>query len=222
MNPARHTLPVVAVDGSPRGAGARERWRDRVAEAASGWRHEAPTGVRLDFTLEPRRWIDLDTLVEESLAGLRDAGGWGRGFSGLDAVVATKRWGEPPGLLAAPVASQRLAALPPPDAAALDLSHDEVPRRREQKRALRAALAAAWGDRPPIEQSVWADVAFGATGSLLGALEPTLDCLEPVLGRDPRGRAWQEFFPNDDRIVWLRVRRDLGEAPVRLRVGPMA
>ncbi len=53
---------------------------------------------------------------------------------------------------------------------------------------------------------MWADVALHGGGSLLGPLEVTLDALEPVLGRDPRGRDWQEFFPNDHVIGWLRVR----------------
>ena len=36
-------------------------------------------------------------------------------------------------------------------------------------------------------------------------MKPVIDGLEPLLGRDPRGRL--EFVPNDDKIVHLVVRR---------------
>lgn len=63
-------------------------------------------------------------------------------------------------------------------------------------------------------------MALGVPGSLFGPLEVVLDALEPILGRDPRGRDWQEFFPNDDRITWLRVRRTQPSAkPLSLAIG---
>ncbi|MDQ3276200.1 MAG: hypothetical protein M3Q39_14545, partial [Actinomycetota bacterium] len=54
-----------------------------------------------------------------------------------------------------------------------------------------------------------------------GPLEVVLDALEPVLGRDPRGRQWQAFFPNDHRVVWLRVLRAADGPAVRLRLGTL-
>lgn len=42
--------------------------------------------------------------------------------------------------------------------------------------------------------------------SLEALMKPVIDGLEPLLGRDPRGRL--RFVPNDHLIVWLRVTRD--------------
>ena len=103
----------------------------------------------------------------------------------------------------------------------LDVRAAAVPRSdRAAKREWRAAIAAAWDGRDHVDADAFADVTFASRSSLLGPLEMVLDALEPVLGRDPRGRTWQEFFPNDHRILWLRVRRG-GDAPVRLRLGPL-
>jgi hypothetical protein len=91
---------------------------------------------------------------------------------------------------------------------------------RLRARAWRRRIAEQWRDAEILTGDVWADVALGGSGSLLGPLEVVLDALEPVLGRDPRGRGWQEFFPNDHRIVWLRVRR-VAKPALRLRLGPI-
>lgn len=179
-------------------------------------------GLLVDFVLPPGAWVDLDTLLEATAAGLRDAGALAPRFAGLDVVVATKRFGDPAhGVLrGVPAASLNSG---PPGPCLLDAYDETVPRPggRDRKRAWRDRLAGAWGDRPQLAGAVWADVALNVNGSLLGPLEVVLDALEPVLGRDPRGRDWQEFFPNDDRIEWLRVRRATGPA-VRLTMGRLA
>ncbi|MDP9405978.1 MAG: hypothetical protein M3O86_05160, partial [Actinomycetota bacterium] len=64
-----------------------------------------------------------------------------------------------------------------------------------------------------------ADVALCSAGALLSPLEVVLDALEPVLGRDQRGRDWQEFFPNDHVVTWLRVRRVARGPALTLRLG---
>jgi hypothetical protein len=212
----------VEIQGWPAGSGSSSRgraWRARVANAAAGM--GPASGVALRFTLEPTRWVDLDTLTEVAVAGLRDAGVVPRGLRGLDALLAIRTDGEPPGLVVSLVEAPEVAALVPPGPGLLDVVGYALPRRMPQKRAWRAQLATAWAGRPVLEGAVWADVDL-ASGSLLGPLEPTLDALEPVLGRDPRARPWQEFFPNDHHIVWLRVcRAPLGVPPVRLRLGRM-
>lgn len=138
-------------------------------------------------------------------------------------MLASRRDGIPPGVVITARAAASLCRRRPPGAVALDARSEILPRagRREDKRAWRSELAAAWAPRPALAGPVWADLQLRVAGSLLGPLEAALDALEPVLGRDPRGRQWQEFFPNDHVIDWLRVRRspDLGAA-IRLRLGP--
>lgn len=216
---------MITVRGSPTGPGrtrVRPTWRQRVAAAADGM---APAGgLLLSFTLEPGRWIDLDTIVEETLAGLRDAGVCRRGFAGLDAMLATRRDGDRPGVAVTRVAPGVLANRRAPGPVMLDATGDVLPRpgRTAAKRAWRDRLAVAWGDRPPRGAPVWVDLQLRVGGSLLGPLEPALDALEPVLGRDPRGRDWQEFFPNDHHIRWLRLRRSPTlSGQLRLRLGPL-
>jgi hypothetical protein len=174
------------------------------------------------FVLPTGAWVDLDTLVETTAHGLRDAGALAARYAGLDLVMATKGYGPAPQATIAPV-DPGPADLPGP--VALAVSDRDLPRagNRPSKRAWRERLAHAWAGQPPLEGPVWADVALGVPGSLLGPVEVILDALEPVLGRDPRGRDWQEFFPNDDRVEWLRVRRvatpalslTLGSLPLR-------
>jgi hypothetical protein len=184
--------------------------------------------MRLAFTLRPRRFVDLDTLVETALAGLRDAGALRRGAPDLDVVLATKATGAtataPTGLRVDAVAGAALRAQPHPGPALLDAGSAALPgARREGKRAWREVLHGAWRGRGPLGGEVWAEVALAVPGSIVAPLEPILDALEPVLGRDPRGRDWQEFFPADDRITWLRVRRDQrpGAPALRLVLGPV-
>ncbi|MBA2528625.1 MAG: hypothetical protein H0V19_01465, partial [Euzebyales bacterium] len=94
------------------------------------------------------------------------------------------------------------------------------PGRPAAKAAWRDAVAATWARRPVLAGDVWADVALRVGGSLLGPLEVVLDGLEPVLGRDPRGRDWQDFFPNDHLVNWLRVTRSTRGPALRLTLGP--
>ena len=207
--------PRILVAGQPAGTSA---WRGLVAAAATGTALD--DGLRLAFVLRPGRWVDLDTLAESTARGLRDAGALHPRYAGLDAVLCTKAFGAQPGAVITPVAAASLAGSPPgPEAVAV--TDTAVPRRdnRTAKRAWRERIAAAWNRDMVLEGPSWADVELAVTGSLFGPLEVVLDGLEPVLGRDPRGRSWQEFFPNDDRIEWLRVRRR-GGAGLTLRLGP--
>lgn len=167
--------------------------------------------------------MDLDSLVEIAIAGLRDGGTFSARLSDLDGFVATKREG-PQGLEITLATPSDLAGLPAPGpvAVAIEAAHAPRPGQRHVKLALRDRLSAAWGGLPFLDTEVWADVALGSAGSLLGPMEPVLDTLEPVLGRDPRGQPRQEFFPNDDRIVWLRVRRAApGEPALQIALGPL-
>lgn len=208
---------ALHVPGRPRGAGS---WRRAVAAAAPSVA-AAPAAVDLRFGTAPRQFVDLDTLVASTLAGLRDAGWWAAGFPGLDAVVATRTPTSAPGLRARTTTAVALRRRRPPGPVAVEVTAALAPRAAlAPKRAWRAAVAEAWGPRSPLRDEVWVDVAVATRGSLLARLEAILDGLEPVLGRDPRGRAWQEFFPHDDRIVWLRLLRAApGAAGVALRLG---
>lgn len=228
------------VAGEPRGGG---QWRAAVAAAA--WPltlaradidprsapelvgkgmmrprlQPGPTELRLDFVV--RHWVDLDTILSSTLAGLRDAGWYGRGFGGLRGLLATKTAVGRPG---ATITGARVTRERPPGGVALELAHEVLPRDRAGVRRWRDALAAAWAGRPPLDQAPsWVDVSLGGdrSRSLLGGLEPVLDALEPVLGRDPRGRT--ELFPNDHLVTWLRVRRGpVDDPPLRVRLGPTA
>jgi len=228
----------MRVAGEPRGRGT---WRGAVAQAAwpltlaradidpdsSPGRMAAgsppwpvqpgPAQLRLDFVVS--HWVDIDTLAQTTLAGLRDAGWYGRGLSGLRALLATKTAEGEPGVTIAGAKVDRLSA---PGTTALEVFHEVVPRDRTAVRRWSQVLARAWGDRAHLDdRSSWIDVALGGggRGSLLGRLEPILDALEPVLGRDPRGRT--ELFPNDHLVTWLRVRRGAADQPLlQLRLGP--
>ena len=203
------------IQGVPTGAAG---WRRTVAEAGSRLPRGGVWG--LDFRLPEGRWVDIDTLVESTAAGLRDAGVLAPRLAGLDGIVATKGFGGSPGVDIR-VLDAAVLADDPPGPVALDVASDAVPAaRRDAKRMWRATLERRWAARGVLSGAVWADVALAGGGSLLGRLEVVLDALEPVLGRDPRGRPWQEFFPNDDRIEWLRVRRDPAGPALRLQLGP--
>lgn len=209
----------LTVPGRPTGARA---WRRDVAEHAAAAPAAPASGIVLGFTLPPAAWVDVDTLAENTLAALRDAGALAPRFAGLDAIIATKTVGSSPGATVAFAQAEALQRRRPPGVVACDVTWDRTPRAgdRAQKAAWRARIAEHWADRPILTGAVWADVALGVAGSLLGPVEVVVDALEPVLGRDPRGRDWQEFFPNDHHIVWLRVRRVRTPA-LHLRLGPI-
>ena len=216
MSAASRPAPLL-VAGNPTGTPA---WRQSVAAAARGL--SIGSGFSTAFVLRPGRWVDLDTLTESTARGLRDASALQPRYAGLDAVLATKRFAADHGVTITPSAAADLDG-PPPGRSLLDAQDSAVPRpgNREAKRAWRAAVAKAWNSTDVLEERCWADIELGVSGSLFGPLEVVLDSLEPVLGRDPRGRDWQEFFPNDDRIEWLRVRRRSGGPGVRLQMGPL-
>ncbi len=213
------------VPGEPSGARPRTggSFRERVASEAADARTgtEPVDGLELAFTLRPAHWVDLDTLTETTLAGLRDAGILPRGHHGLDALVATKSFGEPSGLIVRSCRAADLCDLPEPGAVLLDVAGPALPSApdRAAKRDWRARVEASWRSRPTAVGDLWAEVVHAEAGSIMRGLEALLDVLEPALGRDPRGRPWQEFFPYDDRIVWLRVRRAASGPPRRLRLG---
>lgn len=206
------------IEGLPTGTQA---WRQRVAAEAAGL--TVADSVQLDFVLPPSRWVDVDTLAEATLQGLRDGRVLLPRYAGLNALLATKREGAPTGVRVSAVAAATIGRRRPPGQVAIAVATDLLPRpgNREVKRKWRARLAHAWGSAPPLDGDVWADVVLPVTGSLIAPLEVVLDALEPVLGRDPRGRTWQEFFPNDHRITWLRVRRGASGGPLRLVLGPL-
>jgi hypothetical protein len=218
---AARRLPAVSrarpvwVEGRPAAAArtaADRNWRVAVA-AVTATLGEA-RAVRLDFVVSPGRWVDLDSMVEVAVAGLRDGG-----ITALDALVATKREGPVSGLTLARADPARIEAPPGPPAVTVEAPVLPLPGRREAKHALRDHLAAAWGNQPLLEGEVWVDLGLATTGALLPAMEPALDTLEPILGRDPRGQPRQHFFPNDHLVVWLRVRRSRGPAAVTLSLG---
>ena len=211
----------VWIQGRPAAAQRRPHERDwRALLASTGL--PAAREVRLDFVLAPGRWVDLDSVTEVAVAGLRDGGTLGPRLATLDALLAGKQEGEPTGVTVTTAEPGTLAALPRPgeEAVAVHAERLPLPGDRSARRALRTLLAQAWGAVGPLDGPVWAEVTVTTSGSLLAALEPALDTLEPVLGRDPRGQPRQEFFPRDDRIVWLRVLRSAPPHPaLRLAVG---
>ena len=209
-------MAPLFVAGRPGGTAA---WSGPLGEAAADL--VVDDGLRLDFTIAPTHWVDLDTLAESTLHGLRRAGLLAPRFVGLDSILATKQAGAPTGALLTPAPADALAAVPVPGHVELDVASDVVPRpgNREAKTRWRERLRGAWVPRPALDGAVWAEVRLATPGSLLGPVEVVLDALEPVLGRDPRGRDWQQFFPNDHCIDWLRVLRLRSGPALSLRLG---
>lgn len=208
------------IEGLPTGAGrGHGGWRGTVRSHAHLLQPGSPF-LRLDFTLPPRRWVDLDTILTTTVAGLRDGAVYGRGLAGLEGVLARKHFGAPAGVTLS--VEDSLLGVPPPGPTLLAVDAAQPPTaERASKVAWRDRIVGAWAGRASLDGPVWADVRLWAPRSLLSRLEVVLDGLEPVLGRDPRGRAWQEFFPADDRIMWLRVvRAPLGQG-LGLELGPV-
>lgn len=183
---------------------------------------EAPAErVRRPVSRRPEqgRSVDLDNLVRPVLAGLRDAGVFARGFPGLVALGASKVSSADTGVtihLDAPVGwlpeAHRASGL-------LDVVSSVVPTDGDvdSKRAWREAVATAWTVEP-VAHEVWVSAVLRTTRSLEGLMKPIIDGLEPILGRDPRGRL--EFVPNDHLVTWLTFRKDVNsESALRVRVG---
>jgi hypothetical protein len=207
---------MIEIAGSPIGGEnpPHDRlWRNQVADQCHGL---APTrAVSLSFRLEPHRRVDLDNLVRPALAGLRDAGVFARGFTTLDLIVATKVIALPPGLLVETDEKAVLrSARSRPGTAVLCATSERMPRDedRRSKAAWRRCVSDAF-DGEPLERPCWIEIATNATRSLEALMKPVIDGLEPLLGRDPRGRL--EFVPNDDKVAHLTVRRQ-DDLPVAL------
>jgi hypothetical protein len=207
-------VTAVRIDAAPAASSRSALGRAfRAAVSAAAPRLGRPRGLRLDFALAASRFVDLDSLVELTLAGLRDGGALGRGLPGLAVVLA-------PGVTITSADPDEVSAERVPGPVALDVRAGARPRATAGKRALRALVADQRQARRVLTGDVWAEVRLGGAHALTAGLEATLDCLEPVLGRDPRGQPRHEFFPNDHRITWLRVARLDGAPPLTLRLGP--
>ena len=217
---------VVQVTGRIPASVRTDRDRAQLAGLASALRALPDTleAIRVDIGVEPARFVDLDSLLEVVVRGLRVAGRLPAGARQLVGVIATRSPADAPRVAVAAVAGVEVADLPPPGPVAAEVTTSRPPRPavRNDRRALRDKLAREWGDRGVLDGPVWAEMQLSGQGSLLTPMEPTLDALEPVLGRDPRGQPRQEFFPADDRIVWLRLARvEPGPVALRLRLGPV-
>lgn len=206
----------VRVNGTPIGGeDPREHaWRASVAAEAKRLGISSVKSVSLGFTLDPGRRVDVDNLARPALAGLRDAGWFTRGYKTLDRLVVTKAQGEDVGVEIVPSA-------PPPD---LDtdvdvqiVSKNVVPSegKHDVKRMWRDAVRDTWS-RPPLEGPVEVQLGFRTKLSLVDLLKPNIDALEPVLGRDPRGRL--EFCPLDDKIARLHAWRISGDFAMIVRI----
>lgn len=195
-------------------------WRRRVAEVAAGQPPVAAVG--LDFRLREGRRVDLDNLVRPAMAGLQDAGMFGRGYRSLELLVASKivdhregLWVEVGDEVVGSTAADRGRQL-------FSLAASAIPREgdRASKVGWRDAVRTGYA-APPVDGPVWVDIVTRTTGSLVALMKPVIDGLEPLLGRDPRGRL--EFVPNDHLVERLTMRRDLDlPAAVVVAAGPLA
>ena len=213
---------MIDVPGSPVGGENPphdKQWRMTVAAAASGV--GLKSAAALHFRSEAGRKVDLDNLVRPALAGLRDAGVFTYGFRNLEALWATKAVSERPGLTIELDRAVARGHVPQPGPRVLVVAHGQIPRDGDRQSKL------AWRDTVDrshtgdvMDADVWLDVAVRTHYSLEGLLKPIIDGLEPLLGRDPG--ASREFTPNDDRVVWLRISRQLNLASALvLAAGPL-
>lgn len=170
--------------------------------------------VSLAFTLEPGRRVDVDNLARPVLAGLRDAGWFTRGYKTLDRLVVTKAHGENVGVEILPTAS-------PPDLGVdVDVqifAKNVIPSegKHDIKRMWRDAVRDTWS-KPPMDGPIELQLGFRTKLSIVDLLKPNIDALEPILGRDPRGRL--EFCPLDDKITRLTAWRISGDFALLVRV----
>lgn len=184
-------------------------WRATVADAARAVALVDVAAVSLVFTVAPGRRVDVDNLARPALEGLRDAGWFRRGFPSLHHLRVTKVCGADLGLRVhvGVVDEDRtddvdflatLAGVIPSEGA------------HEVKRAWRDTVATRWA-RPPLDGELSVELAFNTRSSLVGLLKANIDTLEPVLGRDPKGRL--TFCPLDDKVACLVARRTSGDTP---------
>jgi hypothetical protein len=206
----------VRVNGTPIGGeDPREQaWRASVAAEASRLGIANVNCVSLAFTLEPGRRVDVDNLARPALAGLRDAGWFTRGYKTLDRLVVTKTHGANVGVEILPTAA------PPNLDADVDVqifSKNIIPSeaKHDIKRMWRDAVRDTW-QKPAMDGPVEVQLGFRTKLSLVDLLKPNIDALEPVLGRDPRGRL--EFCPLDDKITRLSAWRISGDFAMVVRV----
>ena len=198
---------MISISGSPIGGENpphEQGWRERVAEHCA---EAAPSrSVALAFRVEPHRRVDLDNLIRPALAGMRDAGIFRWGYRNLDLLVAAKQPTDSPGLDIVLDDSEVRAHLDRPGPVLLRATSSTLPRDgdRASKAAWRDRVAGSLIDRINGDEC-WVVIETNTTLSLEGIMKPVIDGLEPLLGRDPRGRL--EFVPHDDKIVYLVVRR---------------
>lgn len=212
---------VIEVHGSPitgENVPHERRWREQVATAAAGQR--VTRSLVFDFRVESgRRDLDLDNLVRPAVAGLRDAEVLARGFAGLDRIHATKSIDDPPGLAVTLDPADEVLTWPP-SPSPLEVHADWIPNEASESRR-------RWNDRVrdsyaggPISGTAWVEITVSDGRSLVGVMKPVLDGLEPILGRDPRGRA-DYRSPNDHLVTHLRIVRDTAAAHLLVvRCGP--
>ncbi|MQB02500.1 MAG: hypothetical protein GEU78_20230, partial [Actinobacteria bacterium] len=128
---------MVWIPGRPAAALRREHersWRRAVATRAGTL--GPARRVWLDFVLVADRWVDLDSLVEVAIAGLRDGGGMAPRLATLEALIARRLDGDSQGLTVRVADPDALRAAPRPGVPAAEVTMDEVPHpgRREAKR----------------------------------------------------------------------------------------
>ncbi len=174
------------------------------------------------FRVEASRRVDLDNLVRPGLAGLRDAGIFTWGYRNLDLIVATKQTSDSPGLdvvLDEAGVGERLGR---PGPVLLRATTSTPPRDgdRPSRIAWRECVADSLDHQVDVDEC-WVEIDASTTRSLEGVMKPVIDGLEPLLGRDPRGRL--EFVPNDDKIIHLVVQRQRDASPnLAVTAGPVA
>lgn len=199
---------MIHIAGSPIGGENppdEQRWRAAIANAATG---ANPAGaVRLLFRLEPHRTVDLDNLVRPALCRTARRRRVLTGYRHLDAIVATKISADDAGVEIDLTTAEHVTTAHLPTQAQIVAAHGKLPRDgdRQSKRHWRKAIRRQ--DVAIDRGAVWIDIAVNTTMSLEGLLKPIIDGLDPLLGADPA--ASLEFAPNDERIEWLRIHRQL-------------
>lgn len=87
---------------------------------------------------------------------------------------------------------------------------------QEWKFSWRLEISEQW-DGSEVIQPVWVQIDVQSDRSLVDLMKPVIDGLEPILGRDPKGRL--QFCPNDHLIEWLQIRRVQAGPALTLSLG---